>query len=213
MLFFINFFLNKFRLLRFRFKFRKKNKHNFTVPTSVFPLNLVSVGKNSYGPISVESYKNPKESLVIGNYVSIANKVVFILGGNHRIDSLSTFPFYSKLIKLNPEIDSLTKGPIIVEDDVWIGYGAIILSGVCLKKGCVVAAGSVVTKDVPSYAVVGGNPAKIIKFRFDKEIIEELFCFNISDIKESEIIHNINSIYQTLTIESLNDIKALIENK
>ena len=70
-----------------------------------------------------------------------------------------------KTIKIQ-STEAFGKGDIIVEDDVWIGYGAVIMSGVTIKQGAVIAAGSVVVKDVPAYSIVGGAPAKIIKYRF-----------------------------------------------
>ena len=203
----------KFLFIRYKKDWRRINNHNFTIPTSIFPLNSVLVGKKTYGFIRLESFNNPKEKLIIGNYVSIANNVVFILGGNHQVNTISTYPFYSKLISLKTEVDSLTKGSIIVEDEVWIGYGAIILSGVRLGKGSIIAAGAVVTKDVPSYAVVGGNPARIIKYRFNEEILEAMIDFNISDLNVSEIIDNIKLFYKTLDINSIEELKNVKTEK
>lgn len=199
----------KYLFIRFKRKWSKINKHNFTIPTSVFPLNTVVVGKKSYGFINLERFDNPNEKLIIGNYVSIASKVVFILGGNHQTDTISTYPFYSKLIHLKPMVDSLTKGTIIVEDEVWIGYGVTILSGVRLGKGAIIAAGSVVTKDVPAYAVVGGNPARLIKYRFNEDILEALIDFNISNFNESEIIDNIDVFYHPLNINKIEELKNI----
>jgi acetyltransferase-like isoleucine patch superfamily enzyme len=164
----------------------------------------------SYGFINLEKFNNPNEKLFIGDYVSIANKVVFILGGNHQTNTISNYPFYSKLIKLKPGADSLTKGPIIIENEVWIGYGALILSGVRIGKGAIIAAGSVVTKDVPAYSIVGGNPARLIKYRFNEEIIKNLIDFNISNLDESEIIDNIDFFYHNLDINKIEEFKNIL---
>ncbi|GHV36641.1 hypothetical protein FACS1894180_2110 [Bacteroidia bacterium] len=107
--------------------------------------------------------------------------------------------------------DVNVKDPIIVEDEVWIGMNAIIGSGVKLGKGCVIAAGAVVVKDVPPYAIVGGTPAKIIKYRFSEEIIEvlnERFC--IADIRggDATIKKNMELFYQK--IKTVEDAKRIV---
>lgn len=209
----INKLYQKYQFIRFKRQWSKINKHNYTIPTSIFPLTSVVVGKMSYGFINLEKFNNPNEKLFIGDYVSIANKVVFILGGNHQTNTFSTYPFYSKLINLKPEADSLTKGPIIVENEVWIGYGALILSGVRIGKGAIIAAGSVVTKDVPAYSIVGGNPARLIKYRFNDEIIKNLIDLNISKLDESEIIDNIDFFYHNLDVTKIDEFKSIKANK
>jgi acetyltransferase-like isoleucine patch superfamily enzyme len=99
-----------------------------------------------------------------GNNILMAHQVSFVGRDDHRIDVVG------KAIWQTPRGDAHR---VIVDDDVWIGHGAIILSGVTIGRGAVVAAGSVVTKDVPRYAIVGGNPAKVIKMRFNEEQICE----------------------------------------
>jgi acetyltransferase-like isoleucine patch superfamily enzyme len=114
-------------------------------------------------------------TLKIGKFCSISKGVKIYLGGLHRVDWVSTFPFS----EFFPEAHNIkghpaSKGDIIIENDVWIGGDATILSGVTLSNGCVIGAGSLVTKDVPPYGIVAGNPAKFIRFRFDEEIIKKL---------------------------------------
>jgi len=193
----------------YRREWRKINSHNQTIVKDIFPLNIVTVGKKSYGLIDVKNFFNNKEKLQIGNFVSIANNVTFILGGNHQINTFTTFPLYSKLINSSVERDAYTKGAIIVEDEVWIGYGSTILSGVTIGKGAIVAAGSIVTKDVPAYAIVGGNPAKVIKFRFNEEVIAELNDLNISDFDEKVIIENIDEFYKPLDLYQVEKLKKI----
>ncbi|MDP4126303.1 MAG: acyltransferase [Bacillota bacterium] len=95
----------------------------------------------------------------IGNYVILA-PYVSLLTNNHRYDQVD-----------NPiDFQGYITKEIIIEDDVWVGLGSIILPGVKLSRGCIIGAGSVVTKDVPSYAIYAGNPAKLIKMRFNQEL-------------------------------------------
>ena len=105
-------------------------------------------------------YSSKDAGLSIGSFCSFAEGVTFMLGGGHRYDTPLTFPF--AVIFENVE-ESISKGRIVVEDDVWIGANAIIMSGVTLSKGTIVATGSVVTKNTEPYSIVGGVPAKLIR--------------------------------------------------
>lgn len=197
-----------FERLNFEKRWRKLNAHNETkVGERFFPMKVAQIGKGTYGTVNVYSlYVTPKESLSIGNYVSIAPDVIFFLGMNHQLDTATTFPFYSKFIQRSP-IDAISKGPIVIEDEVWIGTGARIFSGVKIEKGAVVAAGSIVTKDVPPYAIVGGNPAKVIRFRFQEDIIQILKPIYFKDFSGEWIRQNIELIYKK--IETVEDALAL----
>lgn len=106
--------------------------------------------------------------IYIGSYVTFGPSVT-IRGGNHRTDLIGKHIYEISETEKLPENDS----DVYIEDGVWIGCNAIILRGVKVGKGAVVAAGAVVTKDVPPYAIVGGNPAKVIKYRFNEEQIYE----------------------------------------
>lgn len=112
-------------------------------------------------------------NLHIGRFCSVARENKLIINQYHDYKSITT-GYSSVGEELEPCYKIQKKGSIIIENDVWIGYGAAILSGVTIQNGAVVAAGSVVKKDVPPYAIVGGNPAKIIKYRFTQEQIEKL---------------------------------------
>jgi virginiamycin A acetyltransferase len=205
-----NNYLYKSKNTKIKILWRHFNQHNNTSVANstsemIFPLEKVSVGRFSYGPLCVHSFGNTDERLRIGSFCSISNGVKFILGGNHQINSFSTFAFnyYFK----NKIGESWTKGPITVEDDVWIGTDAIILSGVTLCKGTIVAAGSVVTKSSLPYSVIGGNPAKQIKMRFDEVLIKELLDFDFSKIKEENISFLLPKLNMPLNEKLLADIK------
>jgi acetyltransferase-like isoleucine patch superfamily enzyme len=199
--------------LSFHNEWRKRNPHNLTrVGSRFFPFDVVSVGKGTYGDITVQSlYVTPQEKLIIGNYVSIAPDVLFLLGVNHQTETVTTYPFYSMLIERSP-IDAITKGPIIIEDEVWIGTEAKIFSGVRIGKGAIVAAGAIVTKDVLPYAIVGGNPAKLIKYRFSEEIIRILMPIYFINFSDEWIKENIETLYRKIeTIEDALLLKKLME--
>ena len=94
--------------------------------------------------------------------------------------------------------EALSRGDIIVKDDVWIGENALIMSGVTLGQGCIVAAGAVVTKDVPPYAIVGGVPAKVIRYRFTEAQIEKLIQIDYSKLTDDMIREHIDELYQSV---------------
>jgi len=117
------------------------------------------------------------DKLIIGNYCSIGSGAVFMMAGNqgHRSDWVSTFPFYFQANIFKTSKNAYLKaGDTCIGDDVWIGSEAMIMPGVTIGTGAVISARAVVVKDIPPYAVVGGNPAKIIKYRFEKEEIQKL---------------------------------------
>lgn len=203
-----------FEFYLFFIRFRRRNKHNNTVPKCKFYLDDVSVGKFTYGELDIKTFcPEADEKLIIGNYVSIASEVKFILGGNHQINTFSTFPLKASFTNNDFLIDASSKGPIIVEDEVWIGFGAIILSGVKIGRGAIIAAGAVVTKDVPAFSVVGGNPARIIKFRFNEELREKLITIRLIEFDKQKIINNIDEFYKPLDLCQLNKLIQLAEDQ
>lgn len=128
---------------------------------------MLKVGKHTYFADGQPIIKENLSNVIIGSYCSIADQVIFDGGFQHNLNNLSLFPFN----KFFPEWSHLnshpiTKGDIIIGSDVWIGMRAIIMSGVKIGHGAVIGANSVVTKDVEPYSVVGGSPAKLIKYRF-----------------------------------------------
>lgn len=117
------------------------------------------------------------DRLIIGKFCSIASDVKFIMnGGNHRTDWFTNYPFpiFGQGWEVAMPDDWPHKGDTVIGNDVWIGYGATLMPGVQVGDGAIIAAQAVVTKSVPPYAVVGGNPAQIIRHRFDEATIEAL---------------------------------------
>ena len=175
-----------------KIRWRKKNRHNLTQAKTVFDIDAVTVGKATYGMLNVVT-SGINAHLTIGNYCSIADNVTFILSAEHPMNTISTYPFKAKLLSQGAE--ALSKGNITVADDVWICNNSLIMSGVTIGQGAVVAAGSVVTKDVPPYAVVGGVPTKIIKYRFSPELIEELLKVDYSRLDKELVQEHIEDLY------------------
>lgn len=185
--------LGKIKFKFFQKKYRKLNSHNDTMIMNYCDLSKIIIGKKTYGEINITDFSPLDTKLRIGAYCSIAPGVKFLLGGEHQINSISTFPFKVKCFGYQREAGS--KGDIVLGDDVWIGTNAIICSGVRLGQGCIVAAGAVVTKDVEPYAIVGGNPAKLIKFRFDEECRNKLCNSDLVKLFDSFERSDISDIY------------------
>lgn len=197
-----------YRLSRHRRLWRKMNSHNLTIAATFFPLEKIKIGNYSYGDLHIISYGENNEGLEIGHFVSIANRVQFILGGNHYYKRLSNYPFGSKYA-VPPILESWSKGKTVVCDDVWIGTEAFIMSGVKIGRGAIVAARAVVTKDVPPYAVVGGNPAKILKFRFSQDIIDILNDIDFEKINPVSVINKGMEYQKEINAEN---VHSIIEN-
>jgi acetyltransferase-like isoleucine patch superfamily enzyme len=128
----------------------------------------VTIGRGSYfGGAPTILWDKYKSKIVIGNYTSIAAEVTFFLGGHHDIQRVS-------MRHRGRGDKGLTKGDILIGNDCWIGCRATIMDGVTIADGAVVGACSVVAGSVPPYAVAVGNPAKVVKFRFDNNTIQAL---------------------------------------
>ncbi len=165
--------------------------------------NNYNIGEYTYGDPRVLSWSDD-EQLVIGKYCSIAEGVVILLGGEHRYDWVTTYPFsvlhsWARHISGHPS----TKGPVLIGNDVWIGRDATILSGVKIGNGAVLATRSVVARDVPAYSIVAGNPAKVVKMRFDDDVISLLQEISWWDWEIERIEENIDLLMSPPSIEKL----------
>lgn len=183
--FFLSWIRQNYQLSKFKSRWRANNDHNKTSVSNIFPIEKVKVGKETYGDIRALSFGGNVEGLEIGNYCSIGGDVTFILGGVHSVNTLSTYPFARHIFGLPTNPDNATKGKIIIDDDVWIGHGVIITSGVHVGQGAVIGAGSVVTKDIPPYAIWLGYGIK--RYRFSSEVIERLLKIDYGHLSSEQI--------------------------
>ena len=151
------------------------------------------------------------DKLIIGKFCQIAAGVEFVMNGaNHQMNAVSTFPFYTlEGWDMEPPAmaDMPLKGDTVVGNDVWIGQNATILPGVHIGDGAIIGANSVVGRDVPPYTIVAGNPANILRKRFDDEIVELLLKFKWWN----KSIEEIDSLIPTLTCNDIEKVKIKIK--
>ena len=199
-----------FKLQKNKRIWRMQNHHNLTYLGSYFDLTNIKVGNYTYGCVNVQTHDGVPSSLRIGNFCSLSRTCTFILGGEHDYSCLSTYPFKNKILKEGN--DTLSKGDIIVADDVWFGENVTVLSGVSIGQGAVVATGSVVVKDVPPYAIVGGVPAKIIKYRFTDVVIDKLKQVDFSKFNEQLIKQYKALLYTEIDEQNVDEIVSKLQD-
>lgn len=148
------------------------------------------------------------DKLIIGKFCAIAKGTRFIMNGaNHKMSGFSTYPFYifgngwEKSLPGEGELPY--KGDTLIGSDVWLGYDSTIMPGVTIGHGAIVASKSVVTSDVPAYSIVGGNPAKVLRYRFDEATIETLLSIAWWDWDADKITRHLEAI-------ASNDLEALV---
>ena len=168
---------------------------------------IKSIGKYTYGTNNINIYYWGEGTyLEIGNFCSISGHVLIYLGGNHRVDWTTTFPFGHIHQNIFDKFEGIghpsNKGNVKIGNDVWIGTYTTIMSGITIGDGACIASNSVITKDVPPYAIVGGNPAKVIKYRFSEEIIEKLLKYKWWNLSDSKI-NNLTPLLCSSKIEEL----------
>jgi len=142
----------------------------------------------SWGTMSPE-----KSTVRVGKYCSLAQRIKFYVDGNHRYDHASSFPFYELGYYKDDERNRNCwgKGAAIVGHDVWIGNDVTVMSGVTIGHGSVIGAHAVVTKDVPPYAIVAGNPASVIKYRFPEDMIQAYLEVQWWDLPKEDVLQHL----------------------
>jgi acetyltransferase-like isoleucine patch superfamily enzyme len=172
---------------------------------------MIEVNSYTYGHAGIKIIESGEgKTLRIGKFCSIAEGVVVFLGANHRVDWITTYPFghihENEFPKVSREHGHpATKGDVIIGNDVWIATNAVIMSGITIGDGAVIGAYSIVTKDVPPYTIVAGNPAKRIRKRFDDVVVSKLLELKWWDMDESKI-NEISDILCSNDIEKLNNL-------
>lgn len=151
--------------------------------------NYFSMGRGSYGGPTVHVYRGDTNRVTVGNYTSIALDTEFMVGGNHAIDWVTTWPIREKFDLPGAWTGGTpwSRGDINVGSDVWICRGARILSGVTIGHGAVIGAYAVVSRDVRPYAVVTGNPATEVRRRFDDDLVDGLLAIQWWEWPEEQI--------------------------
>ncbi len=153
-----------------------------------------SIGEFTYGMPEIRNFDN-KTKLSVGKYCSFGAHVSILLGGEHRTDLATTYPF-PEIPEPWEETSGITgmttsKGDISIGNDVWIGHGSIILSGATVGDGAVIGAGALICKDVPPYSIVGGNPAKLLRMRFEQETVQRLLKLAWWDWPAAKVRENV----------------------
>ena len=153
------------------------------------------------------------DKLIIGKFCQIASGVEFVMNGaNHKMNSVSTFPFYTLegWDMEPPSLDDLPiKGDTVIGNDVWIGQDAVILPGVHVGDGAIIGACSVVGSDIDPYSIVVGDPAKLLRKRFDDELIDLLLRFKWWDRSVDEI----NELIPLLTCSDLEKVREELSKR
>lgn len=182
------------------YRFKRFGKHSFCYGLgSAFKKYSVGIGDHVFIGRNATFYAN----VDIGNFVQIAANVA-IVGGDHRFDIVGIPSRFTGR-------DGMEELVTTIEDDVWIGFGSIILAGVKIGRGAIIAAGSVVTKDVPEYAIMGGIPAKLIRDRFTEEqqkehtrSLEELLKYKDAESRSYNLMKEFN---KTIKVTFKTDIR------
>lgn len=166
----------------------------------------VTVGRGSYGHVRIFSW-DENATVTVGHYTSIASVTIMLGGGHHYLD-VSTYPFKT-LFAGEEEESARPRGEVKIGNDVWIARDVFVLDNLSIEDGAILAARSVITHDVPAYALVAGNPAEVKKFRFSEEEIKALRESAWWELPERVIRNNIELFYTGDVKEFLRNIATL----
>lgn len=186
---------------------------NDVVKRGMMGASPIITGRFTYGVNNVTAYEwGEGAALRVGAFCSFAKNITVLLGGNHRIDWITTYPFGSVFPKELTDVPvpghPTTAGDVVIGNDVWIGYGATIVSGVTIGDGAVVATNATVVKDVAPYEIVGGNPARHIKMRFDAETVALLMTLRWWELPLADIRELVPQLCSTPTHALLTELIA-----
>jgi acetyltransferase-like isoleucine patch superfamily enzyme len=172
----------------------------------------VKVGKFTYGTewVNILKWSDSDLHVEIGRFCSISYGLRIFTGGNHRKDWITTYPFghvpptseFILPVKGHPQCNL----PVIIENDVWIGRDVTLMSGVTIGNGAVIAANSHVVRSIPPYAIAGGNPAKIIGYRFDDGLISKLLELQWWNLPDEKIYQSVNILCAPPTEQSIREL-------
>ena len=187
------------------------DKEIYVKPTITNPNIIVGeftyIADSEFESHVTHHYEWNGDRLIIGKFCQIAAGVEFVMNGaNHQMNAVSTFPFYAlEGWNMNPpaQADLPLKGDTVIDNDVWIGQNAVILPGVHIGDGAIIGANSVVGSDIEPYTIVIGNPAMVLRKRFDDELIDLLLKIKWWDRRIDEI----NSLIPILTCSDLEEVK------
>lgn len=190
------------------------NKEIYVKPTITNPNIIVGdftyIADSEFERHVTHHYKWNGDKLIIGKFCQLAAGVEFIMNGaNHQMNAVSTFPFYTlEGWEMDPPApsDMPLKGDTVIGNDVWIGQNAVILPGVHIGDGAIIGANSVVGSDILPYTIAVGNPARVIRKRFDDELIRLMLAFKWWD----KSIEEINQLIPLLTSGNLENVKSEI---
>ncbi|AAO54853.1 acetyltransferase, CysE/LacA/LpxA/NodL family [Pseudomonas syringae pv. tomato T1] len=172
-----------------------------------YPRAVVGVG--TYGIPDIVDFGD-NSILRVGSYTSIAEGVKILLGGEHRTDWITTYPFPAMVEQVSDIQDyAPSKGDVVIGSDCWICANAVIVSGVTIGHGAIVGAGAMVVRDVAPYSVVGGNPCKFIRWRFEEDVRDLLLRAAWWDWPMEEV----KSVARTLCSSDMDAFLAYIRQR
>lgn len=193
------------------------DKETYVKPTIKNPQIIVGdftyIADSDFESHVTHLYEWNGDRLIIGKFCQIAAGVEFVMNGaNHQMNAVSTFPFFTLEgwnASAPQKSDMLLKGDTVIGNDVWIGQNATIMPGVHIGDGAIIGANSLVSKDVEPYTIVAGNPIRVIRKRFDDELIDLLECFKWWD----KSIEEINNLIPLLTNGDLEKVRAELKGR